>query len=204
MIHEARNGVCGDAALGWVGPQGMHIHSLPSPRLVLEWQPQDRYLLGWSTLACLPEKQSRQGKPSLAEFCDVYRLWWILVVPGTAQTCRTAQCRCTNIVTTTKEISTSIRSLSGWGESSCTHTKPAAVFFKWTAREPGIRRTKLSHSPWSMFIKNIFTSLVWSVYFREWKDPDCPVEKDEGELKKDASCSQAVPVKLKLSYLGLK
>ena len=65
-----------------------------------------------------------------------------------------------------KRFSPSIRRLCVWGEQSCAHTKLAAVFFKWTVRDPGKGRTESSHSPWCVFIKNIFTSVVWSVCFR--------------------------------------
>lgn len=160
----------------------------------MEWLP------GW------PEKQSRRLSlpfPRRVEFCDVYWPRCIPIVPGTTQTCGTAPCRCTNIVTTTKESTTAPRSLSVWGEWSCAHTKRAAVFFKRTAREPGIRGTKLSHSPWTMCIKNIFTSLVQSAYFREWEHPGCPVGKDEDEVKEDAGCSRGVNAAWKFSYLGL-
>lgn len=160
----------------------------------MEWLP------GW------PEKQSRRLSlpfPRRVEFCDVYWPRCIPIVPGTTQTCGTAPCRCTNIVTTTKESTTAPRSLSVWGEWSRAHTKRAAVFFKRTAREPGIRGTKLSHSPWTMCIKNIFTSLVQSAYFREWEHPGCPVGKDEDEVKEDAGCSRGVNAAWKFSYLGL-
>ena len=115
--------------------------------------------------------RSLRAEPSLPGSCTVYRPGCILIVivPRAAQTCRTAQCRCTNIVTTTKEISTPIWSLSVRGERSCTHTKPAAVFFKWTVREPGLR-TKLSRSPWSVFIKKYSHSDCPECIFSENRD----------------------------------
>lgn len=64
--------------------------------------------------------------------CDEFRLGRGQLGPGErlgadAQTLLSQQ----------KRFSLSIRSLCVCGEQSCAHTKLAAVFFKWTVREPG-------------------------------------------------------------------
>lgn len=132
------------------------------PWLAPYQQPQDRRTWGSSNWLCLLEKNGISRLPFPCR--DVYWPWWIPIVLGTTQTCRTAQCRCIDIV------NQQMRSphpfcASVWGERSCAHTKPAAVFFKWTVRELGIGRHKLSHSPWSEVIKNMFISVVLTADF---------------------------------------
>lgn len=114
MIHEARNAVRGGAAVR--GGRGETSGGTSIFRLARGWPSRDSPPTGArrdgaTCPACLENEAGGPSLPSLgpAVFIghDEFRL-----CPGTTQTPKTAQCRCTNIVTTTKEISTPIWSLS--------------------------------------------------------------------------------------------
>lgn len=202
MMQKARIGCVEMMLFVMHGAPGDHIPSLLSSR---PGQPsrgsprkgahQDGMTSGlaWNT------KQARVF-PSLAEFCDVYWPWWIPIVPGHLRPAELLHADAHTLLPQQRRAPQPLgASLSVWAARSCAHTKRAAVFFKRPAREPGIRGTKWSHSPRTVCIKNIFTSLVRSASYREWEHPGCPGGEDEDEVKEDIGRSWGVSATWKLS-----
>lgn len=167
MIHEARDGVCGgDAVRDELGSRGMHVNPVPS--CGSSSRDSSRSGVHWDAVTCLAGLENRTGRPSFpllssAVFVghDEFRL-----CRGQLRPAERLGVDAQTLLSQQRSFSPSVRSFCVCGERSCAHTKPAAVFFKWTLREPEKRRTKLRHSLRSVFIKNIFTSIVRSACFR--------------------------------------